>query len=213
MKISKEMVSKINSVVANINDLNYEFGQGKDLFRNYKFREFVTANNIQQSCDSSYELLLEKNTGFDFKNSRTDYGEDKSSNNVTLYKVKKNSIPSLGKLNLSKVKFEFDKINDEKKVEKLFDVNSYSFGFFMNNTLQFNAYANCSESVNHINSILKERVAEKLVYFNECKENNKRIARDSILLTGHEVVSCPSIVLIYPEKEEESKDAPTQSFF
>lgn len=199
MKISKEVVEKINSVVSDINDLNYEFGQGKDLFRNYKYREFITANNIQQSVDSSYELLLDKNTGFDFKNSRTDFGEDKSSNRVTRYKVKKNSVDQMGQLNLNGVKFEFDKINDEKKVETLFTVDSYSFGFFMNNNLQFNAYANCSESVNHINSILKERVEEKLIYFNECKESDKRIARDSIVISGNEVVSCPSIVLISSE--------------
>lgn len=191
-----EIVFKINEVIDSVNYLNKEFGRGKDLFRNYKWREFVNADNIQQKVDSSYELLLDKNTGFDFKNSRTDCGEDKSSNRVTRYKLKKNAFNQQSNINITAVKFEFDKINDHKKVESMFDVNSYSFGFFEENKLVFSAYANCDVSVKHINSILEERVAEKILYFKECEEKGIRIARDSVIITGNEVVSCPEIVLI-----------------
>jgi hypothetical protein len=178
-----EKVKEINKLITEVNRLSQ-----KDLYRNYKWREFVNGDNIS-NIDKSYELELDSNTGDDFSNTRTDRGEDKSSNGVKIYK--KNNI-----ININSCRFEFDKINDEYKVDKMFGVEAYSFGFFMNNVLIFSVYCNDEISVNHINEILKNKVYEKKKYFVKCNEKKIRAGRDSVVLSGEEILNCPNIIII-----------------
>lgn len=182
--MNENLISYILKINEMINFVNKE--AKKDLYRNYKWREFIQEFNIKK-YDNTYQLNLEKNTGHDFKNFRTLNGEEKSSNNVKLNK-------KTGLYNINSCKFEFDKINDDYKIEKMFEVEAYSFGCFFNNNLLFSAYANDVHSVNEINKLLKIKVTKKQEYFKKCKLLNKRPARDSITISGKELLSISNLI-------------------
>ena len=166
-------LSKAIGVVLSMGD---KYNQ--NFLHNYKWREIIQSGPASNNFPG-FELT----PGI--------YGADFSSTDVTQGELKSCKGDKLknGFWRTHKVKFEFDKQNDNTRRQQTLEYTGLMFSMFNREQIVFNFVIRTPAAIAQFKNIVKKKQREFISHMNECSARGKKIPRDTIAFRYDDLLS------------------------
>tara|TARA_R100000808_G_scaffold23989_1_gene54160 strand:+ start:562 stop:1182 length:621 start_codon:yes stop_codon:yes gene_type:complete len=120
--------------------------------------------------------------------------ESKECSNVEMKSCKSKILKS-GKIS-SSAKFEWDKQNDKERRENTLKSNGFVFSLYEKAKLLIQIIIKDKKGTQQMKEILIKKQKEFLKMVEDCKKTNKRIPRDSICVSLHDLIEVETAVIL-----------------